>query len=166
MSASKPLAIGLDRFLSLIESLPSKSATFFSQKNQIEQLFGVLLQRHNKILTTRVGKGDVNPPNYFTYHSWYMPTWLYFCCIIVYIPGQGVCIQVLLSRLCPLQTFPGLHVRVLVCKLFPQVAPQGPNGVHWVKFSSPFPSTAFLAASMDDLYSSFSRRCSISEKKN
>lgn len=94
-----------------------------------------------------------------------MPTWLYFCCIIVYIPGQGVCIQVLLSRLCPLQTFPGLHVRVLVCKLFPQVAPQGPNGVHWVKFSSPFPSTAFLAASMDDLYSSFSRRCSISEKK-
>lgn len=80
------------------------------------------------------------------------------------LPGHGVCIHVLLSMPLPLQTFPGLHERVLVCKLLPHVAEQDPKVVHCVKFSSPFPCMALRAASMDALYSSFSRICSISEK--
>ena len=80
------------------------------------------------------------------------------------LPGHGVCIHVLLSMASPLQTFPGLHERVLVCKLLPHVAAQGPKAVHCVKFSSPFPCKALRAASMDALYSSSSRICSISKK--
>lgn len=79
------------------------------------------------------------------------------------LPGHGVCIHVLLSMASPLHTFPGLHERVLVCKLLPHVAEQGPKAVHCVKFSSPFPYTALRAASMDALYSSSSRICSISK---
>ena len=81
------------------------------------------------------------------------------------LPGHGVCIQVLLSMLLPLQTFPALHARVLVCKLLPHVAEHGPKVVHCVKFSSPFPCMALRAASMDALYSSSSRMCSISRKQ-
>ena len=80
------------------------------------------------------------------------------------LPGHGVCIHVLLSMPFPLQTFPGLHERVLVCKLLPHVAEHGPKMVHCVKFSSPFPCMALRAASMDALYSSSSRMCSISRK--
>lgn len=80
------------------------------------------------------------------------------------LPGHGVCIHVLLSMACPLQTFPGLHERVLVCKLLPHVVEHGPKVVHCVKFSSPFPCTALRAASMDALYSSSSRIRSISTK--
>ena len=83
---------------------------------------------------------------------------------MVSLPGHGVCIQVLLSMASPLQVFPGLHERVLVCKLLPHVAEQGPKAVHCVKFSSPFPFAALRAASMDELYSASSRICSISKK--
>ena len=55
-------------------------------------------------------------------------------------------------------------MRVLVCTLLPHDAAQAPNAVHCDKFSPSLPCLAFLAASMEAVYSSFSRSRSISAK--
>ena len=80
------------------------------------------------------------------------------------LPGHGVCMQVLVSRVFPLQIFPGIQQRVLVCILLPQVAAHNPKAVHCEKFSSPL--TVFLAACLDPSYSSAARRCSISAESS